>query len=796
MRRFSIFIIAFSIILFLSKSGFSQDFIAKGQVVDNNGKGLEALIEVKKSKTNSVRLKLLANPKGEFEVAVNRDDHLVFSHLGYQTIVMSTFSDNPIQVVLVDSITELDAAIVSGTRVGVGSRESSMSDLIISGNEIRNAQNITFAGSLENIPGISTMNLGVGVSKPVIRGLSFNRILVNDKGIKQEGQQWGADHGLEIDSHDVDRLEIIKGPNSLIHGPDAMAGVLNILPEPPLQTDGLEGGISLDYQSNSQYFGQSVHLKGRKDDFYFMGRLTINSHGDYQIPADSYVYAGYVLPIFNERLKNTAGNALHFSATAGKILNRGKSQLTISRFGQEAGIFIGAVGIPTAYSLEDDGNSRDIGFPRQINTHWKVISNSNWTLGSRSIELDLGYQRNIRQEESLPHVHGVGPTPSGNLALGLDLRTFTGNYREVLTINSETRLSYGLMVQAMINEYDGFEFLLPAYRSFLAGGYLILNQTIQERFHWNAGIRLDGNILSIDEHLQPIYDRLQPTGEFDQRNPDIERRVLRPSFSGGISWEIDQYQILKANIGSGLRFPTPIELASNGIHHGNFRHERGNAELIPERSYQLDLAYSLARKKLSFGVTPFASVYQGFIYLAPSGSFSPLPGSSTLWEYKQDDAIFFGGEISATYKSDFNLDFNLGMDYVWNYNFESELPLPLTPPFSLLTGLVYRYELQNSWIRNLSFGIDFRKVAAQNRVARNERITLGYQLFNLNFRTEFTMVRRNLALNFGVKNLTNQFYFNHLSRYRLINIPEPGRNIIMGLSIPLKQNKSFESYEK
>ncbi|WP_198672971.1 TonB-dependent receptor [Algoriphagus litoralis] len=779
--------------IFVPKA-YAQEVLMKGQVTDTHGNYLSALIEVKTK--SGTRTKFLADQKGLFEVYMAQDEYLIISHSGYIQVELNQAEEGWIKVIMIDSIIELDAALVSGNRVGVGSRESSMSDVIISGGEIRNAQSMTFAGSLENIPGISSMNLGVGVAKPVIRGLSFNRILVNDKGIKQEGQQWGADHGLEIDSHDVDRLEIIKGPNSLMHGPDAMGGVLNILPEQPLQTDGLKAGLSLDYQSNSQYFSQSVHLKGRKDDFYYMGRLTNNTHGDYHVPTDSYVYAGYVLPIFNERLKNTAGKALHFSGTAGKILSRGKSQLTVSRFGQEAGIFTGAVGIPTAYSLEDDGNPRDIGLPRQINTHWKVISNSNWLIGNRSIELDLGYQRNIRQEESLPHVHGVGPTPSGNLALGLDLSTFTANYREVLTVNSQTRLNYGLMAQAMINEYDGFEFLLPAYRSYLAGGYFIVNQTIQDRFHWNAGIRLDGNILSIDEHLQPIYDRLEATGEFDQRNPDMERKALRPSFSGGVSWEIDEFQILKANLGSGLRFPTPIELASNGIHHGNFRHERGNANLIPERSYQVDLAYSWAQEKLSFGITPFASLYRGFIYLAPSGSFSPLPGSSTLWEYKQDDAVFLGGELSAQFQSNFNMDFNLGMDYVWNYNLESQLPLPLTPPFSLLAGFVYHYELRSNLVKNVSFGVDFRHAAAQNRVARNERITPGYQLINLNFSTELTVAGRSLALNLGVKNLTNQFYFNHLSRYRLINIPEPGRNIILGLSIPLTQKNSSDTYEK
>ncbi|ERM80248.1 hypothetical protein P872_22235 [Rhodonellum psychrophilum GCM71 = DSM 17998] len=769
---------------FFPENLFAQEIRVAGFVTDRNNQPLPAMIEVKNSYSDSIRTRFLANERGAFEVLIYRDEVLVFSHLGYEIQELTAFAASPVRIKMSESVTELEVAVVFGDRAVIGSRESSMSDLIVSKEEIQNSQSLTFAGALEKIPGVSSINLGVGVAKPVIRGLGFNRILVNDKGIKQEGQQWGADHGLEIDAHDVERLEILKGPNSLKYGPDAMGGVLNILPEQPLHRDGLEGEASFDHQSNSQYFGQSVHVKGRIDNWYSMGRLTHSSHGDYQVPAESYVYAGYVLPIFNERLKNTAGNALHFSATVGKILSHGKSQVTVSRFGQQAGIFTGAVGIPTAFSLEDDGNSRDIGLPRQLNTHWKVISNTQWTSGNRAMEMDLGFQRNIRHEESFPHIHGVGPTPSGNLALGLDLSTFTANYREVLHLNKDTRLSYGLMGQTMRNGYQGFEFLLPAYSSHLAGVYLILNQSIEDRFHWNAGLRLDGNILNIEEHLQAVYNRLEPTGEFDQRNPDVEKRTLSPSFSGGISWEINPSNSLKVNFGSGVRFPTPIELASNGIHHGNFRHEIGDKNLVTERSYQIDLSYGWSSENFSFGISPFGSVYRGYIYLAPSGRFSPLPGSSTLWEYKQDDATFFGGEFSAAYKSPFHVDFRLGMDYVWNYNLVSNLPLPLTPPFSLLSGITYKRDVKIGILEKIVLELDFRQVAAQNMVARNERTTAGSQLIDLTMRASIKLGKNPLEINFGVKNLTHQSYFNHLSRYRLINIPEPGRNFIVGLSIP------------
>ena len=282
----------------------------------------------------------------------------------------------------------------------------------------------TFANSLEKLPGISTINTGVGISKPVIRGMSFNRIMVNDRGIKQEGQQWGADHGLEIDPFDVDRVEIIKGPASLIYGSDGMAGVINIAPAAFQQNNNIEGSLVSGYRSNNGMLSNSVYVDGNENNFIFRGRFTMQDFGDYRVPADRFTYAGFNLPIFDNRLKNTAGKERHFSMMAGTKKDWGFSTLTVSKFNQVAGIFAGAVGIPNSYSLRHQGDFRNIDIPRQENEHLKVIWNNSINLRKVGLSLTLPIKQS-RKEFSQPF------TRSGPLIhLHLAQREFRCIYRQ------------------------------------------------------------------------------------------------------------------------------------------------------------------------------------------------------------------------------------------------------------------------------------------------------------------------------------------------------------------------------
>ena len=774
-----------TIILSGSLSAQSPLFSLKGRVVDEQKQPLQAIISL-----HELGKSIVPNAEGFFEFRDLRPGnyHVHVTHVGFKSLSKTVTIGNgdfQLDVSLTESAILLASMTVEANPFKNEPLEQSQTILILDREFIQKNNGGTFANAIEKLPGISTINTGVGISKPVIRGMSFNRIMINDRGIKQEGQQWGADHGLEIDPFDVDRVEIIKGPASLIYGSDGMAGVINIAPAAFKQNGEIEGHYSGMYRSNNDMISHSVFVDGNQDDFVFRARFTAQDYSDYRVPAQNFVFAGFLLPIFENRLKNTAGSERHFSFTGGVQKKWGYSTLTVSGFNQQAGIFAGAVGIPNSYNLRHDGDHRNIDIPRQDNQHYKVIWNNNLQLGNYWMELDLGYQRNLRKEFSFPHTQGVSPNDFDNLALSLNLEVLTANLRLNQQHGENGQSILGFNLQHSLNQHSGFEFLLPNFQSVQGGIFYFREQRLSENLVWNGGIRADGAVHDIEEHLQPIYVRLQPTGEFDQRNPDINRNFLNMSGSTGLSWVFKEDLNVKFNLGSAYRIPTPIELASNGVHHGNFRHEVGNAELLAERSYQADLNIAISKKKLHVSVSPFFGYFDNYIYLAPAPRFSPLPGSSLLWEYKQNNAIFTGGEIMAQLALTKNLNLSFGAEYVYNVNLDTGLPLPLTPPFSTLTGLEYKVPKFSDRFQNLYLFIESRWAAAQNRVDRNERVTAGYQIWEAGLGWDLQVGQNTLQLQLSGQNLTNAVYFNHLSRYRLLNLPEQGRNISFSINIPI-----------
>lgn len=642
------------------------------------------------------------------------------------------------------------------------------------------------ANSLSRIPGVQSLQLGVGIAKPVIRGMTFNRIIVNNKGIKQEGQQWGADHGLEIDPFDVHEIEIVKGPASLIYGSDGMGGVINLKERRFPLRNGQNVQLRSMYQSNNDAFSQSLFWEGRENEWVWSSRITHQDYADYRVPASEFNYAGFVLPIFENRLKNTAGRELHASASGGYHTQAFRTIFNLSSFNQTAGIFPGAIGIPRAYSLRHEGRHRNIELPRQENTHIMVSNNTQYTFGNSQIELDAGYQYNQRQELSFPGLHGVDPNIDNDLALGLYLQTKTINGRYAWNGN-QRQLIFGFQGQWMDNNYDGFEFLLPAFRSTQLGLFHYHVWDISPKTILNAGLRYDRGTHDIQQHKQPLFDRgtLQPTGEFELRNPDVVREFQNLSGATGISFLPSEKTNIKINLGNSFRYPNAIELASNGIHHGNFRHELGDPNLDIERGFQADANFIFSNNKFLIDFSAFYAFYQNYIYLTPTGTFSTLPSGGTLWQYRQDDALFAGTELFIQYELIENLHINISAEWVNNINRNTRFPLPLTPPLNLRNEWAYHRKVDNKFVKKYSLGLDLVYFAPQNRVDRNELTSPEAFLVHFNSGIDFQAFERSLQCIISINNAFNVPYFNHLSRYRLINLPEQGRNIMISIKIPI-----------
>lgn len=694
-------------------------------------------------------------------------------------------TDRHVDIALERSSLRMDEVLVETNPFKSGPVDQSQTVVVVERENLERNSAETFVNALERIPGISSINTGVGIAKPVIRGMSFNRVMVNDRGIKQEGQQWGADHGLEIDPFDVDRVEIVKGPASLIYGSDAMGGVINILPGAIPASGEHRAHYIGGYRSNNHLHSHSAMIEGSEGAFFYKARITTQDYGNYRIPANDFVYAGFRLPVYNQMLTNTAGRERHASAAFGLRKQWGFTKLTVSRFYQEVGLFPGAIGIPTSYALQHKGEFRNVDLPFQENEHLKLISNTNVQIGKHWMEVDLGYQRNHRVEHSHPHAHGQNPRPEGFTAMDLDLHTLTSNLRFHHIINGRYKAIYGMQLQYMSHDYSGFEFLVPAYSSFLAGVFSFQEFRVNEAFVINAGARYDGALHDIKQHLQPVYRFREPTGEFDERNPDVLRSFGNSSGSVGFSWLPNERLNVKLNMGSSYRIPTAVELSVNGVHHGNFRHELGNADLQGERGVQADLNVTYKNKQFFASITPFVSHYDQYIYLAPTGRFSTLPGSGTLWEYRQNDAYFVGIESMVNAELTKGLEMSVGLEYVQNQNLDTKLPLPLTPPLSILSSLEYHRNLKTKWMDSWYASVDIRWANAQTRTDRNERSTDGYTIVGASFGGEVRLWSHPIVIRLRGVNLTDAFYLNHLSRYRLLNLPEQGRNISVQLKIPL-----------
>jgi iron complex outermembrane receptor protein len=773
--------------IFLSTPSLAQQgpFKITGHVMSNQGEvlpGVNILVDEARAYTTDIH--------GDFSIsAINHGTHqLRFTFIGYDTLTTMIdlhSKDVHLDIKMKYSEIELNEVVVLGDHFKTGRVEQSQTIQTVDADFIQNQNSGTLINSISKIPGISAINTGVGIAKPVIRGMSFNRILVMDKGIKQEGQQWGADHGLEIDQYDPERLEIVKGPSSLLYGSDAIGGAIRILPPTLPANDHLSGDVFLTYKSNNQLFGTSTSLQGAKDDKFFKLRVSTQDFGDYTVPATSFTYNGYVLPIYNNQLKNTAGNERNVSLSTGIHKAWGATTLSVSNFHQKAGLFPGATGIPRAYQLDDDGDSRNIDLPRQEVNHFKLISNSTIVMDENWMEIDLGYQHNDRKEEGAPHAHGYQPTPEGDLALGLKLQTVSANVRYNNNFTEKLSGIFGFQGQWQDNKHAGYEFLLPSFRTLNAGGYIYQEFTPSHQFSMNAGFRYDYGLRDIEEQIEPDYTTPEP-GDSITRNPSIYRQYNDFSGALGFSYYPGVNFNAKLNLGTSFRMPTPAELSSNGIHHGTFRHEKGEPDMDSERGLQGDLNLTYQKNEFFALFTPYIGYYDQYIYLAPKPEFSDLPAGGQVYQYTQHDAVFVGFEFSLEYELVKNLQFNTAIEYVWNKNLETGLPLPFTPPFSVFGELEYGKSVKRSTVSYYFISANYHFFADQNRVDRNEQPTAGYSLVSLSAGFDFKIKNQNAQFRLSVNNVFDKAYMNHLSRYRLLNLPEQGRNVIVSLRLPFR----------
>lgn len=708
-------------------------------------------------------------------------------------------------------VRQLKEVVIKDKRLKLRQEEESLNVETVNSDYIQRHLGGSLMQSLERLPGIKTIGIGSGQSKPLIRGLGFNRVVVVDQGLKHEGQQWGADHGLELDQFAVTEVELVKGAASFRYGSDAIAGVIDLKPAALPMMHSLGGSVDLIGKTNNNLYGTSVNLFGRKQHWFFDSRFTYQNYADYRVPTDTVFVYDYAVRLHERQLRNTAGREHAIHVSSGYVQENFRTVFYLSNVYSHSGFFANAHGLePRRVDIEmHDASDRDIQMPSQEVSHFKLINRSQYKLPGQQLEMELGYQHNFRQEFS-PYVnHGYMPPVfpdelpiSPELERQFDKRVYSMNLRDEFLLGDH-QVTVGLNAEYQHNSIAGWTFLVPAFKQRSTGVFAYDKYRLNEKTWLHAALRCDFAHIQMFKYTDWFKSEQTINGEVVSeklvRANDFSKSFQSVVWSLGLNYNLDDFS-LKANIGKSFRMPIAKELGANGVNYHYFSYERGNSSLDPEQSYQADLSLGWTADRWSVLFSPFYNYFPNYIYLNPTSDHDYYYGAGNqIFQYAQSRVARYGAEIQIKLKLLERLSGSFLGEYLHARQLSGDkkgYTLPFSPPKSGLFNLSWS-PASGRLFKDAYLSADYRLTATQNNIVPPEKKTPGYQLINVQAGAKINLYKQPLMLSLQVQNLLNTAYLNHTSFYRLIELPEAGRNLILSLKIPFniaKNNTSINEY--
>ena len=801
-----IFIFLISLVAALN---ISADVIAtsqtslQGKITDKNGEPIIGVnIYLPELKTGAT-----TNNQGVYEID-NLPKHTLsiqINSVGYKMILekIDLGSVTHKDYVMQESITEITEVTVIGQGLNSQITKTPTPVSVVTLTELLQHPSTNIIDALSSQPGVSQITTGGGISKPVIRGLGYNRVVVVNDGVRQEGQQWGDEHGIEIDENQVNRAEILKGPASLLYGSDAMAGVISFFSAPILPQGKMQLNASANYQTNNGLMAYSLDYAGHKKTFVWDMRYSGKQAHAYQNKYDGYVY--------DSGFKENAASAL-----LGVSNWWGYSHLTLSMYHLTPGIvegnrdslsgkFTKDVILPdgtvgSAIATHNDLTSYSHQLPYQQVYHYKAVWNNNIMIGDGNLKASVGYQQNRRQE------FANVLTPD-NYGLYFQLHTVNYDVHYEMAERNGYSFSFGVngMGQRSLNK--GTEFLVPEYGLFDIGAFAVAKKSIG-KLDLSGGIRFDNR----SENGKDLYlnaDDAKTTASDPaavQRFSAFSKNFNGVSGSIGASLQLNDHWITKLNLSRGFRAPSIGELASNGVHDGTVRYEIGNSGLKSEHSLQLDYELGYNTEHVSAKVNLFANNIRNYIYShkinSVNGGDSIQSGYST-YKFNSGNALLFGGEVYLDihpHPLDW-LHFENTFSYVHSElqnQSDSTRYLPFTPAPKWTSDIRVDLDHTGKLLKNtyFSFGIEHDFKQANIFSAYNtETVTDAYTLLNAGIGTDIVWNKHKLfSVIINGTNLADIAYQSHLSRLKYSpenyatgqqGVYNMGRNISFKLIVPV-----------
>ncbi|MBS1491900.1 MAG: TonB-dependent receptor [Bacteroidetes bacterium] len=753
---------------------FAEEYYSvSGNIIDSETNTSLHLAEVR---MEELSISTTSNTKGEFEFNTipPGNYHFIVSLTGYKSntfLIYINANTTNLEFKLEKTLIETPTIDVTSSFTPTEIKNSTFSLSTISLRELTKHRGEILASTIENIPGINNISTGISLGKPVIRGLTSLGVIIVHDGVKHESQQWGDEHAPEVSLYDLDRIEILRGPASLVYGSDAIGGVINIISKPLQFSSGkksiLYGGFdAAGYSVNEQKTG-NLTLGYGLSNWGVKGHLGYRSNNDTKTP-DGVLITNSI----NPDIKDTITGGL-LSNSGAKELEGGVSFGTIGKYGQ----------IVAGFEL----------FNRDIQMHdIDPLSTANQKIRTKQFELSGEFSLNKKlilepvisyQIQSRKEFETNTDKDEDNASLNLEMKNFQSDLRLQHILTKDISGTIGASLTSTINETLGIEKLIPNYNSSAIGFY-------------------------VSEKMQKKYFSVSIGGRFDTKNLNVENTVFETDSLGNTLKSVSDRNLkfnaftgslgivthpvsnidLFANLGRGWRAPSEFELFVDGEHEGTGRNEKGLITLDstsnpnPESSWNIDLGLRANFKKINASLSFFNNIINDFIYPAPTGIFDST-AMLPVYNLRQAKGVFWGFEYSLQIQPVNFILLSLTGDYVTAKNDATGNYLPLIPPAKNIIEVKFQERQFGNSIYNPYFSFSTKIVSAQNQVNPLETSTDGYVLLKTGIGFDFVLSKSIASMDFSIDNLADTKYVDHLSRYKTYAM-NPGRSFNLKLSAP------------
>ena len=716
MKRMLPFVLLFFIIAYPVYSQQNETITISGIVKD---KETNKPLQSAESILSGTNRGDITNKSGLFSLQINKGEVvIVVSHIGYEPALFrfKAEKDTVLNIELKPEVFKVQEVIVSA---GMSSQhENAIKIDAINAKEVLSSAQNNIMGAVKETPGVDLISRGNGIAQPVIRGLTSNNIVVLINGVRLENFQFSVNHPFMVDEWGINKIEVIKGPSSLLYGSDAMGGAINFITDRQVEKDTVTGSVIMKGFSNGLGYATGYNFMVSRGKFY------LKSSGGIKRAADYYDAAG-------RRVYNTCFESDEISATAGYVGAINNFSIFFRQLRPKLGLYV-----PDFDTTNVSGLFNHNAWYQDL-TDRLFIATDKVKLENAEINVKLSYQQNNRK------LHSGDGVP-----IDMNMNTVFSDINYVYRLNNNFEVISGIQGLHKVDfNNDAPGKIIPDATVKSGSAYSIARLHLKKHFVFQGGGRFDMRSLRNDE-----------TG--------VQKDYNWVSWSAGLTYKPIEKLLVRANAASGFRTPDIPELYQNGLH--GDRYEIGDPTLKPQRNIEYDLGVHIHGDKAYIDVSTFFNDISDYIYLYPGNCDKPC------YFYAQTDAYLYGGELSAYFRPLSNLNAGATFSYVKGEKQNGNY-LPFIPQPKLKGVIKYRI---NKVGRFEYLFAELNPVYAfeKNDVPQGELSGKPYFLLNLKVGTDILIGQNRISTGINLQNLTNTVYYDRLSTLANFGFYNPGIN--------------------